>query len=225
MVLIVDDSVKRRKYELRNLLYYAGIPCAVVNSEQLRDCSPARMTVTFAENETQLSITSIRAGATDYIVVNDTGKKMINSDAYFYSWERDGIFVEFIKKRALELHGINVEYPFLYPARFNEGRAYFYNREVRLTLTEEMIVRHLMFAKGEWHTAKEIACYAYPGSGDKTEESVCVHVCNINKKSLHITGKKAILAKRYHGYSLNTVKPERKKRGPYKKKVNPPQFV
>ena len=118
-----------------------------------------------------------------------------------------------------------MEYPFLYPARFNEGRAYFYNREVRLTLTEEMIVRHLMFAKGEWHTAKEIACYAYPGSGDKTEESVCVHVCNINKKSLHITGKKAILAKRYHGYSLNTVKPERKKRGPYKKKVNPPQFV
>lgn len=225
MVLIVDDSAKQRKFALREKLYLAGIPCMIVNSEQLKKKEPARITVAFAENETQLSIVSLRAGVTDYIVINDTGRKMINCDAYFYDPELDGAFADFIIRRAHDKHGIAIHNTLSYPARFTSKGAYFFNRAVNLTLTEEMIVRHLLFAKGEWHTAEEIANYSFNSQGRIDGSSISVHICNINNKSLNVTGKKIILAKRFYGYKINAPGPEKKKRGPYNIKTIPPRFV
>lgn len=226
MILIIDDSSKKRKTELRNSLFDAGIPCAVVTSERLKKLEPARVTVAFAENETQLSIVSIRAGSTDYIVINDTGRRMYNTDAYFYDPTVDGDFRDFIKRRAVEKHGISIDSLAEYPVRMCDGEVYFFNRQVNLTRREEMIVRHLMFAKGEWHSSEEVARFAFDGiSGGIDDSSVSVHICNINKKSVQVTGRKIILSKRFCGYKINRLEPEKKKRGPYKRKVTPPRYV
>lgn len=208
MILIVDNSSKKRKDILRKYFHKVGIPCAVVNMEQLKKMKTARFTIAFAESEDQLSIVSVRAGKTEYIVLNDTGKRMFNSDAHIYNPISDGTLLEYVNIRAKEVFGfdaINLNIP---PLKFDGINTFFYEKNIILTDREKMIVRHLILSKGEWHSVNEIFCYSC-SLGD-SKSSISVHICNINKKAVRATGCRMIIAKRGYGYKIDyTLSPKR----------------
>jgi len=203
MVLIVDDSAKKRKTELRKRFLEARIPCAVCNMEKLKRIPSALYTVVYAENENQLSIASIRAGHTKYIAINETGKRMINPDAHFYNENTDGDIVEYVKSGFVKDLGIDIERLCVLPVAFSEKGFLFRNRYVLLTEKEEMIVRFLAISKDNFHTADEIEFYTADEYSPKSN-SVAQHICNINKKTTEAANCKMIIAKRGFGYMLDS---------------------
>ena len=225
MVLIVDNSAKKRGRELRSCFLKAGIPCALVNMETLKRTAPARFTIAYAENENQLSIVSLRAGATDYIVINDTGRRMFNHDAHMYDPDTDGDIVGYVSKRADELFGINTTDPAIPPIRFDGEYTLFRNRYIRLTATEKMIVRHLIMSNDDWHSAEEIVRYAYNEPSLRARKTVSSHVSSINRKAQTATGEKLIVAHRGLGYRILLSASKGRKYGHYDLTPEKPLFV
>ena len=81
---------------------------------------------------------------------------------------------------------------------FECGRAHFCGCELYLTPTEELIVRHLAMNRGKFLSAENLAAYCL----EIGDNSVPVHVHNINEKVKRVAYRPLIACKRYHGYCV-----------------------
>ncbi len=82
--------------------------------------------------------------------------------------------------------------------RFVSGDVYFRGHFLPLTAAENRILRLLFHSRGTYFCAEEIAaaCLADPGSG------VAVHICNINQKARRSALYAVIESRRYSGYRI-----------------------
>ena len=140
-----------------------------------------------ADREDQLSALG-SADKAELIVINHTGKNIINTDAYFYSEENDGDLVQFLKARAAALCGNDADTPSYGGIYFNpEGKVVFCGRKFALTRLERTIVLLLIFGMREWYTAEDM-----------------VRNCFVKvMPEIRVCGKKLILTRRFGGYRLN----------------------
>ena len=225
MVIIVDNTEKSRKRELRSRFLNLNIPCAVCTADSLKKLAPARFTVVFAESESMLTTVSIRAGATELIAVNVTGKPIRNPDAYIIDPSRDTDVVNYVIRRAREAYLINALDPDATPVRFDGEYTFFRNRHLRLTPDEKMILRHLVLSKGEYHTPDEIARYCFAAPSARDLSRVRTHICNINRKALTAADLKLIIAVRGKGYKVDFPNPDEREKTHYNVSSDAPLFV
>lgn len=204
MVIIVDDNTERG-LAVRHSAISGFLPCAYCGvSEFVHFPHGKDITVLCAECENQLSALKT-ADKAELIVINHTGKEIINTDAYFYSEEKDGDLVRFLKARAAALCGNDADTPSYGGFYFDpDGEAVFCGRRITLTRLERTIVLLLIFGMREWYTAEDIVqnCFAKVPAEIRSN-TVSVHVSNINSKSRRVCGKKLILTRRFGGYRLN----------------------
>ena len=204
MIVIVDDNTERG-LALRHSALSAFLPCAFCSvSEFVHVPHGKDIVVLCADREDQLSALG-SADKAELIVINHTGKNIINTDAYFYSEENDGDLVQFLKARAAALCGNDADTPSYGGIYFNpEGKVVFCGRKFALTRLERTIVLLLIFGMREWYTAEDMVrnCFVKV-MPEIRSNTVSVHVSNINSKSRRVCGKKLILTRRFGGYRLN----------------------
>ena len=206
MIVIVDDNTERG-LALRHSALSDYLPCAFCGVSEFVHLPPS-----CADREDQLSALG-SADKAELIVINHTGKNIINTDAYFYSEENDGDLVQFLKARAAALCGNDADTPSYGGLYFNpEGKAVFCGRKFALTRLERRIVLLLIFGMREWYTAEDIVRSCFAKTMPETRSNtVSVHVSNINSKSRRVCGKKLILTRRFGGYRLNPLFLEHKR--------------
>ena len=171
MIVIVDDNTERG-LALRHSALSAFLPCAFCSvSEFVHFPHGKDIVVLCADREDQLSALG-SADKAELIVINHTGKNIINTDAYFYSEENDGDLVQFLKARAAALCGNDADTPSYGGIYFNpEGKVVFCGRKFALTRLERTIVLLLIFGMREWYTAEDIvrSLLCKDDAGDKKQ--------------------------------------------------------
>ena len=203
MIVIVDDNTERG-LALRHSALSDFLPCAFCSVSEFVHFPHGKDIVVCADREDQLSALG-SADKAELIVINHTGKNIINTDAYFYSEENDGNLVQFLKARAAALCGNDADTPSYGGFYFDpEGKSVFCGRKFALTRLERRIVLLLIFGMREWYTAEDIVRSCFAKTMPETRSNtVSVHVSNINSKSRRVCGKKLILTRRFGGYRLN----------------------
>lgn len=212
MIVIVDDNTERG-LALRHSALSDFLPCAFCSvSEFVHFPHGKDIVVLCADREDQISALG-SANKAEFIVINHTGKDIINTDAYFYSEENDGDLVHFLKARAAVLCGNDADTPSYGGFYFDpEGKTVFCGRKITLTRLERRIVLLLIFGMREWYTAEDIVRSCFAKTMPETRSNtVSVHVSNINSKSRRVCGKKLILTRRFGGYRLNPLFLEHKR--------------
>ena len=103
MILIVDDRARRRSLILRDLFRAAGVPCALCAFDNMTQFRSAPVTVFFAHDETSVSLAAVRAGRTELVAVNVSGRRMFHPEASVWDGEPDEKLVAFAKARNLPM--------------------------------------------------------------------------------------------------------------------------
>ena len=172
MIVIVDDNTERG-LALRHSALSAFLPCAFCSvSEFVHFPHGKDIVVLCADREDQLSALG-SADKAELIVINHTGKNIINTDAYFYSEENDGDLVQFLKARAAALCGNDADTPSYGGFYFDpEGKTVFCGRKITLTRLERRIVLLLIFGMREWYSP-QLLCKDDAGDKKQYGERSC----------------------------------------------------
>ena len=86
----------------------------------------------------------------------------------------------------------------------NEVEARLLGYPLKLTKSEHKILLLLSSVPEYVFSCSEIVSLAFPFSRNLSKNQLAVHVCNINKKSVLISGRKLILNPHKNGYILNS---------------------
>lgn len=75
---------------------------------------------------------------------------------------------------------------------------------LRLTKNEHNILLLLLSDRKRIFSSEEILCLIFPFSSKTSKNQLAVHVCNINKKAMAISGRRLIVNPHKNGYTLNS---------------------
>lgn len=184
MILIVDNTKRKMRSILRENLLEKAVPCALSGSDGIDICLPTAaciVTEKYLYNNVSY-MTSIRSP----------------SSLCLYSGE-DEIF-DLVAGVAEELLLRIKEKESQYHLVFNEGEILYCGKLLCLTKTELRILRMLLLCEG-WQTKDKIARYC-TNDPVSDENSIPVHICNINKKATSVSGRILVEKRRYCGYRL-----------------------
>lgn len=187
MILVVDNTRRKMRKEIRELLRSKGIPCAVSVSDKIDMLLPASCVV-----------------VTERYLLEDV-KYMVEfhetSPVYLYDTEKS--FGDFV------LECVNAHVKEAPPNMEFEDKLYYYGTPIPLTKTELLIARFLSEVPG-WHTVENIAAYCLKNGKDGAN-NVSVHICNINQKCKRLTNVELIDCRRYSGYMISRDESKRKR--------------
>lgn len=185
MILIVDNTHRKMRTEIRDLLLSRCVPCAVTNTDKLDAFLPATVII-----------------VTEKYLYEDV--KYL-SDMHEYSpivvYNEKENFKEFVIAVYEEYCKNKYEAKDSRRVIFDEGRYYFCSKELFMTKTEKRIIRALL-SKNGWMSAEHISYYCLKG-GKEDPKSVAVHICNLNNKVFGVTRHNIISCRRYSGYRIN----------------------
>lgn len=182
MLLIIDNTQRKFRKNIRENMHRRGIPCALTDSDRCAEFMPAR--AVFVTEDYLLKDAEYIAGIYSVPHVLTVHPEDIESTAV-------RIFPENLSREQPRLSRRRIRY---------DGKdLYFCGKSLALTKTEKLIVTLLTLCNG-WTDASIIAAYCMKNTGDAN--SVAVHICNANAKALRATGQKLILCRRFSGYSI-----------------------
>lgn len=180
MVLIVDNTQRKMRREVKEALFSLCIPCSVTSTEKMDRYFPVGAVI-----------------ATEKYIFSDVKymAEIYNCPAYLYDENED------ILSFVLKIYGerYNTSYK-SFMLEFSEEELYVCRKHIRLTDTEKMIFKMLLSAE-DWTSKESLALYCLKDPcADKG--TISVHISNINKKVKAATGFKLIEFKRFSGYRL-----------------------
>lgn len=180
MLLIVDNTQRKIRREVRDALFSLCIPSAVTNTDKMDGYFPVGTVI-----------------ATEKYIFSDVKymADIYSCPAFLYDEKED--LISFALKVFKERY--NTSYK-SFMLEFSENELFVCKKHIRLTDTEKMIFKMLLCAD-DWITRESLAIYCLKDpSSDKS--TVSVHISNINKKVKAATGFKLIEFKRFSGYRL-----------------------
>ena len=205
MILIVDDRARRRSLILRDLFRAAGVPCALCAFDNMTQFRSAPVTVFFAHDETSVSLAAVRAGRTELVAVNVSGRRMFHPEASVWDGEPDEKLVAFALDLAREKRGIDAACVSAGRLRITPDSVHYGLKLLVLTPTERLILFHLAVNAGRYCPEREVRKFALPADDLRAKSSsVKVHICSINKKAVRAAGEKIICCRRASGYAVIT---------------------
>ena len=183
MILIVDNTQRKMRKEIKDHLFSRCIPCAVTDTSRMDKYFPCDIIV-----------------VTERYILEDV-KYM--ADIYkcptviLYDEKED--LLSFVLRIYSEICEKQFKKGFI--LKFVNENLFFAGMPIRITDTQKMMVKMLSFADG-WVTRESLALYCLRDSSSDTS-AVSVHISNINKKVKEVTGLKLIEFKRFSGYRIN----------------------
>lgn len=184
MILIVDNTKRKMRSDIRTLLLEKSVPCAICNTNSIDIFLPSGACIVTEK----------------YLF--DTVRYMSSmhglSPLYLYNGS-DDIF-EYVSEIAEGLLQRIKEIESEYHLVFDDGDMLFCGRTVVFTKTELRIIRMLLLSE-DWQRREKIALYCMKDPL-ADEKSIAVHICNINKKALKSAGRILIEKRRYCGYRI-----------------------
>ena len=182
MILIVDNTHRKMRKEIKDELFSRHIPCAVIDSERMDRYFPCDIVI-----------------ATERYIFNDVKyiADIYNSSTVVLYDEKEDL-LSFVLRIYDDYKAKHYKKNFALEMR--EMQLYFYRMPLKLTETESLIVKMLLFAD-EWVTRESLALYCLRDVSADTS-AISVHISNINRKAKEITGLKLIKYKRFLGYRI-----------------------
>ena len=192
MVLIVDNTRRKFRVPLRERFLAADVPCCVATPEQAVGLLPA----------------SIILVTEAYLLADVRYLSELYSPAPVLLHEDTDTLYDYITAE-LDARLGAFSYHDIGRVATREGKTYFYRQILRLTHTEQRILNMLKFApivsedeKPVYYTAEQLAAFCMT-RGVQAVGSIPVHIANINRKTICITGAPIIDNKRYCGYRIH----------------------
>lgn len=184
MILIVDNTQRKMRREIREYMLSRSIPCCVCDTDNADLYLPAgAVIVTEAYILSDVRYICGMNGNSPVLLCDD------GNDIYKFT---DDVFGEYCLKRCNGKDSVR--------AFFENDRLIFRSKEIYLTKTQKRIVRMLLFAD-DWQTGEKISAYTLK-KGRSDEQSVAVHICNINRNTRAVTGAELIECRRFSGYRI-----------------------
>lgn len=182
MILIVDNTQRKFRKNIRGDMHRKGIPCVLTDSERSAEYMPTR--AVFVTEDYLLKDAQYIAGIYSVPNVRTVYPEDIENNA-------EAVFRDGISNEAPRLARRRI--------RFDGQTLCFCGKLIALTKSEKLIVSLLTLCE-DWTDSEIIAAYCMKNPDDRN--SVAVHICNINSKARRATGQGLILCRRYSGYSI-----------------------
>ena len=184
MILIVDNTHRKMRKEIKDELFSRHIPCAVIDSERMDRYFPCDIVI-----------------ATERYIFNDVKyiADIYNSSTVVLYDEKEDL-LSFVLRIYDDYKAKHYKKTFALELR--EMQLYFYRMPLKLTETESLIVKMLLFAD-DWITRESLASYCLRSQVPDVG-SISVHISNINRKAKAVTGLSLIQYKRFSGYKLRS---------------------
>lgn len=194
MVVVIDRRRTDRALSIVNILNSDRIPTVLIQYGKTKIPDKALAYVVFSDMEDEL--TGFTADDKEKIIVAvgehiRDGRKREEEKLRVVGRVHDLLWVKYSINPDSVIRG-----------RFSMicGVAKYSGHQMKLTVTEELVVLCLLFANGEWVSAKVLEDYCL--NGKENTGSIPVHVANINSKSLDCSVIKLIETKRFSGYRI-----------------------
>lgn len=182
MILIVDNTQRKFRKNIRGDMHRKGIPCVLTDSLRCAEYMPTR--AVFVTEDYLLKDAQYIAGIYSVPYVRTVYPEDVEQTA-------EAVFCDGISNEATRLARRRI--------RFDGRTLYFCGKPIALTKSEKLIVSLLTLCE-DWTDSEIIAAYCMKNPDDRN--SVAVHICNINSKARRATGQGLILCRRYSGYSI-----------------------
>ncbi len=207
MILVCDKDITARAIGMRDFIFHAGFPCAVAKISEIADYLPIHMIVTFTD-----VFDDVRRTPYDNLFVLALGNGFVNSALNGRSVPSEEEIIPAIKKFLYD--SFHIENNQILPFGVCLGRVFFsadfleiYGNPIELTTVEYMIFKYLYaFSKEEiYFSAENIYRFCFPKVLEYTEKcnnTVSVHIFNLNQKFLDVYGQSAVKKKRFLGYRI-----------------------
>ena len=204
MILICDRTESARAAGIREMLYRAGCPAAVLALSDYREIMPARLIVTFTD-----ALDALRKTPLDDLHAIALGEGFVNSALNAQSLRNEDELPKVIRRELLIRSGIGSDAVtpfgvFAHPSVFL-AKDFFEIRGFRVepTKAEYMIFKYLMsdYGRGRYLPPEVILKFCFPSNKLRDESSaISVHISNLNKKARNACGDGIIETMRYSGY-------------------------
>lgn len=182
MILIVDNTQRKFRKNIRGDMHRKGIPCVLTDSLRCAEYMPTR--AVFVTEDYLLKDAQYIAGIYSVPYVRTVYPEDVGQTA-------EAVFCDGISNEATRLAHRRI--------RYDSQTLYFCGKPIALTKSEKLIVSLLTLCEG-WTDSEIIAAYCMKNPDDRN--SVAVHICNINSKARRATGQGLILCRRFSGYSI-----------------------
>ena len=182
MILIVDNTQRKFRKNIRGDMHRKGIPCVLTDSLRCAEYMPTR--AVFVTEDYLLKDAQYIAGIYSVPYVRTVYPEDVGQTA-------EAVFCDGISNEATRLAHRRI--------RYDGQTLYFCGKPISLTRTEKLVVSLLTLCEG-WTDSEIIAAYCMKNPDDRN--SVAVHICNINSKARRATGQGLILCRRFSGYSI-----------------------
>ncbi len=213
MVVIVDNTRRKRRFELLHKIRRAMIPAAVMNTEEAENYFfelamrrgresgyiGAVTVICFSDEEAMVSSQLTEAkNVTRLVVGGATGVDMVSdANTTALTDELHGLY--------RELYDIDLGSCKYGRVRIVGEKVLFCGLEIYLTKRERMILNHMILNYGYWQTEEEIQAFCLNDEKKRKIGCAAVHICNLNEKAIAVTGRRIIAYRRYSGYRINEI--------------------
>ncbi len=182
LIIVVDDTARRIRYDIRPLLLEMSIPCIVTDSRHFDRFLPCELIIV-TEKYLLDDVTYVASmyGKCDtvcideYLPMTDEVMKAITA--------RFGSFFEHSRERVT----------------VSDGNVFYRGRRLYLTPTE-MRILNLFLYSDKTYSPEAVAAFCL---ADVKRCSASTHINRINSKARCAVGLPIIVNKRYKGYTLN----------------------
>ncbi len=205
MIVVFDSLSHRRAEALRDLVFDAGYPCAVCDSETVGALLPVGLVITFADQTDE-----VRKLTTDGVPVIVYGGGFVNTAQNAVNAETAGELFDAIReviRRRFDLNRYNSFFggcAFFYPGVYLTSVGLtVYGSPVNLTEHELYVMRCLILSGNCYRTAVQLA--AYCTKGKVSESCIRTHVCGINRKGSRKLPRPLIESRRGRGYRFGYI--------------------
>lgn len=194
MILIIDNTQRKFRTDIRNMFLLKNIPCHITETGQCDEYMPVPLTI--VTEQYLLDEVSYIAGV-----------HHSNSPIYVYENLR-GLY-DFAVRAFSEQYGDIFGTTKISRVLTRSGEILFCGKPLYLTDSEQRILNMLKYAPTDpdtkekpYYSREQIAAFCMT-DGRSAAGAVAVHICNMNNKANRATGFDIVECKRYLGYRLH----------------------
>ncbi|MBQ2727065.1 MAG: helix-turn-helix domain-containing protein [Clostridia bacterium] len=186
---------------IRDKLFRMGCPCAAAPISDYRSCLPASLIVTFTD-----ALNTVRQTPMDHIHAIVLGGGFVNSALNASALADENLLPGQIRKQLLKQNGMDESAvtPFGVfgspDAFFAEDFMEIRGAQIEPTKAEYMIFKYLMSDRSRRFIPPEMIRKYCCSDGRMTDETIAVHISNLNRKSKSACGFQIIESMRFSGY-------------------------